>query len=343
MHIRCALKENKMKLENSLLEIGKKFKKENSTLLSLIKKHNRIVVFRHIMPDYDALGTQMGLATWIKDNFQNKEVHVVGDNHVTFTPRLFPEMERLNDEWFNNDFLAIIVDVGNKSRIADPRFEKAHDIVKIDHHPKTEDLATVDITDTSTAAASELVVSLLLNCGKKFTLSKEAARYFYIALVGDSGRFQYSSTTPLTFAVAAHLLATGIKPNDICNEMYLKQIDDLAVTAYILNNYHISKKGVAYYVLDSKIQEKLKITTERGKENVNLFSNIEGINIWCSITEDPNPKEPCWRISIRSKKITINGVAAMFGGGGHAQASGAKITTLDELPHFIEELDKLVE
>ena len=124
--------------------------------------------------------------------------------------------------------------------------------------------------------------------------------------------------------------------------MYLKQIDDLNVTAYILNNFKISEKGVAYYVLDYETQEKLKITTERGKENVNLFSNIQGINIWCSITQDVDPKEPCWRISIRSREYTVNGVAKDFGGGGHAQASGAKIATLDELPKFIAALDALI-
>ena len=332
-----------MALEKEIVEVGKRFAKEKRKLLNLIKKHSRIAIFRHIMPDYDALGTQLGLYHWIKDNFPEKEVIVLGDNHVTFTPRLFREMDRVNDDWFNEPYLAIIVDVGNKSRIADPRFEKTKDIAKIDHHPATEDFPKVDITDTECAAASELLVAILLTYGKDYVLSQEAAENFYIALVGDSGRFQYSSTSPLTFAVASHLVGTGIKINEIYQRMYLKQIDDLKVMAYVLTHYHISPKGVAYYVLDSKIQEELKITTERGKENVNMFSNIEGIHIWCSITEDSNPKEPCWRISIRSKGIVINGVAAMFGGGGHAQASGAKIVTLDELPHFIEELDKLID
>ena len=83
----------------------------------------------------------------------------------------------------------------------------------------------------------------------------------------------------------------------------------------------------------------MKITTERGKENVNLFSNIEGINAWCSVTEDP--KDKCWRVSIRSKRTPINEVAAKFDGGGHAQASGAKIKKIEELPLLIDELDKL--
>ena len=316
----------------------KLYKKEATRIISAIKRYDRIVVFRHIMPDYDALGCQMGLATWIKDNFPNKEVKVVGDNHVTFTPRLFPEMDKLNDSWFKEPFLAIVLDVGNVNRIADPRFKKAKFKIKIDHHPETEHWAKASITDTSTAAASEIIANVLFS-QKGMKMSKEAASYLYIALVGDSGRFQYSSTTTHTFAVAEELLACGIELSQVYQRMYVKQLDDLKVTAYILNHFSVSPHGVAYYVLDKDIQQELKITTERGKENVNLFSNIDGINAWCSITEDP--KDNCWRVSIRSKEKAINGVATMFEGGGHAQASGAKLNKIEELPLMIEELDKL--
>ena len=331
------------KLEKEVLELGKRFKKENQAFEKLVRQYDRIAIFRHIMPDYDALGTQLGLYHFIKDNFPNKEVIVVGDNHVTFTPRLFQEMDKVNDSWFDTPFLAIICDVGAKKRIADPRFEKGEKIVIVDHHPKVEDLATFDITDTTKSAAAELMVSLLLNWKGKYVWSKESATNFYIGMVGDNGRFQYSSTNAHTFKIASHLIGCGISLNEIYGAMYLKNIDDLKVTAYILNNFKVSPKGVAYYVLDEKIQQELQITTERGKENVNLFSNIKGINIWCSITQDTDPKEPCWRISIRSREYVINGVATQFGGGGHAQASGAKINTLDELPGFIAALDALID
>ena len=332
-----------MKLEKEILEVGKKFKKENSEFEKLVKKYDRIAIFRHIMPDYDALGTQLGLYHFLKDNFPNKEIIVLGDNHVTFTPRLFQEMDKVNDDWFTKPFLTIIVDVGATKRIADPRFAKASDIVVVDHHPKTEELSPWMMIDTSKSAAAEFMCSLLLNWKGKYVLSKEAATNFYIGMVGDNGRFQYSSTNAHTFKIASKLIDAGIDLNSIYGAMYLKQIDDLNVTAYILNHYQVSPKGVAYYLLDEKVQKDLKITTERGKENVNLFSNIQGIKIWCSITQDTDPKEPCWRISIRSRDYTINGVATEFGGGGHKQASGAKINTLDELPKFIAALDALID
>lgn len=329
------------KITNYIVEEGKKFSQEYNKIEELIKRFNRIAVFRHIRPDFDALGTQFGLATWLKDNYPNKEIKVFGDNHVVFTPRgLFPETDKENDEWFNKEFLAIIVDVGDVKRIADPRFQKATLKVKVDHHPETDKVFDVSVVDTEKAAASELVLNMLLNFKGDYKLTKEAASYFYIALAGDSGRFQFSSTTPHTFQIATLLLSTGINITSIYEKMYEKNVQDLEVTKFILNTYKVSEHGVAYYILNEADLERLGLTCERGKENVNMFSNIKGINIWCSITEDVT--EPCYRISIRSRNYVINGVASEFKGGGHAQASGCQIKDLTELPLFIKALDDLV-
>lgn len=326
-------------LDKSIKELIKKNKKSYKQVLSMIKKYDKIVIFRHEMPDYDALGTQMGLATWLKENFKEKEIHVTGQNHVCFTPRLYPYMEEMEDAWFdNNEFLAIVVDTGNTSRISDKRYQKAKNIIKIDHHPNKEPYGDIVIVNDELASCAELVANMLVYFNKK--LSKEAAHYFYSGIAGDSGRFLYNSTSAHTFAIAQILIETGFNlSKDVYQKMYQKNIDDLKVTAYVLNDFKVSKGGVAYYVLPSDIQEKLKITTERGKENVNLFANIEGINAWCSITEDP--KEGLWRVSIRSKETPINGVAQMFEGGGHDQASGCKLHDIKDLPKLIAELDKL--
>lgn len=329
----------KNKVPAIILEKGKPFQKEYNKILKAIKRYDHIAIFRHIMPDFDALGTQFGLAQWIKDNFPDKDVKILGDNHVTFTPRLFPATDVVNESWFKQPFLTIVVDVGNAKRFADPRWKKAKYKVVLDHHPQEETNGKVNIVDTSMAAASELVCNMIYNFKGNYVMSKQAASYFYIALVGDSGRFMYSSTTTHTFQIAEQLLKSDIEISKIYQTMYEKKIDDLKVTAYILNHFDVSPHGVAYYVLTLDTQKQLNITTERGKENVNLFANIDGINAWCSITEDN--KEPCFRISIRSKEKPINEVARMFEGGGHAQASGAKINSLDELPKFINELDKL--
>ena len=77
------------------------------------------------------------------------------------------------------------------------------------------------------------------------------------------------------------------------------------------------------------------------KAFVNTFANIKGINVWCSISEDV--KDDCWRVSIRSKKVDISGVAHKWQGGGHAQASGARINHIKDLKKFIADLDAVIE
>ena len=204
--------------------LAKTYKEEYKEIFNCIKKYKKIAIFRHIVPDFDALGTQFGLATFIKDNFHDKDVVILGDNHSTFTNRLFPETDKINDSWFDDDFLAIIVDVGDKKRIADPRFEKAKCKIKFDHHPETEKIFDIAITNTSMAAASELVCNFIFSLPSKYVLTKLAASYFYIALVGDSGRFQYGSTSTHTFEIAQKLLEKGINITDIYGKMYLKKV-----------------------------------------------------------------------------------------------------------------------
>ena len=54
------------------MEIIKKNIKSYKKVLKLIKSYDSIVIYRHEFPDFDASGTQHGLATWIRDNFKNK-------------------------------------------------------------------------------------------------------------------------------------------------------------------------------------------------------------------------------------------------------------------------------
>ena len=86
------------KLDPRIVEYGKAHKKVYRSIYSAIERYDRIVIFRHIKPDFDAMGSQMGLYTFLKDNFPNKEIHYVGDNHISFTPRVFPETETLPND-----------------------------------------------------------------------------------------------------------------------------------------------------------------------------------------------------------------------------------------------------
>ena len=329
-------------MKNKLIaERLKPFQKEIRQLFKKIDEFDRIVVYRHNKPDYDALGTQLGLVEFLKDNYPNKEIHYVGDDHVSLTGRCFRKMEILEDEWFNKPFLAIFVDTSKADRIGLPTefesFKKAAYQIKIDHHPNVDPYGDLQIVDTSMAAAGELVADILVLSGKN--ISKKCAAELYKAIVGDSGRFLYESVVASTFEISKILLSTGINLSKIYEEMYNQKLSDLEITAYVMKNYHVTPHGVAYYILDDAALQKFNLPPERGKDNVNVFAHFDGIHAWCSITEDKKKGE--WRVSIRSAKDSIEEVAMRHNGGGHAQASGCKIKSFDEVNDLLEDLDKL--
>lgn len=320
----------------------KEFKKEYKAVLKKIKEYDNICIFRHQRPDGDAFGSQLGLATWIKDNFPLKTVHYVGNNTTSYPEDLFPQMEIVEDEFFDKEFLAIIVDTGNVKRIDDERWQKAKFVIKFDHHPAIEQYGNINVVANEIAACAELIADFCLYNKKKYPLSRVAASYLATGIVTDSGRFQFDSTTATTFNTFAKLLDSGVQPfRDVYLKLYAKDVSSLLFQKHVLNNMVFTEGGVAYYVLKQSDLDLLNIDNERGKEHLSLMSNINGVDIWFCITEISEKNE--FRVSIRSKLLDISGVAAKYNGGGHKQASGATLYDLDkELPLLISDLEELI-
>lgn len=322
---------------NELEKYASKFNNKFKKVLKLIERYDNIAIFRHIRPDYDAIGSQMGLYTWIKDNFKDKNVIYLGEESDALMPGCFPNAMEVNEEFFNKPFLAIAVDTSGKARVSDERFKLAKYIVKIDHHPNEDPYGNLNIVDENLCAAGELVAALCLSFKDK-VMSKEAAEYFYKAIVGDSNRFLYDTVSIHTFNVVIKLMETGIQLSKIYKSMYEADIESLEITKYILDNFEVTPHGVAYYILDAETLKRFNLRPERGKDNINLFDHYSNIRIWCSFSEDIN--KGVWRVSIRSQGPKINHIASHYNGGGHAQASGAKVKTKDEITVLINELDE---
>ena len=327
------------KLDSVIFNRTKQYSKEIDKTLEAIKKYDRIVIFRHTKPDYDAIGSQLGLYHFLIDNFKSKEVHYVGDNHVSLTGRCFPKMEEIDDAWFNEPFLGIVLDCSTSERIADERFKKAEMLIKIDHHPNVDPYGDIVLVDESMAAAGEFLANIILSFDGDYLLGKEAATNLYKAIVGDSGRFLYESTTTHTFRICEILLQTGLSLSEVYKEMYNQSLSDLEVQAYILRHYKVTEHGIAYYVLNDETLKRFNLPPERGKDNVNIFAHLDGIHAWLSVSEDVKKNE--WRVSIRSEHESIQGIAEKYNGGGHDQASGAKLKSLSELDGLLKDLDDL--
>ena len=243
-------------------------------ILKEILAYDTIVVYRHVSPDFDASGTQNGLLTWLKESFPRKTIYAAGRDFLDFTPSLYPHIEDLDASKLEN-FLAIVVDTGNTERIDGDSYKKAASIVKFDHHPDVEKYASLSVVNDELASCAELVLDFVNYFKKKYPLSMLACKYFYSGIVGDSGRFLYSSTSGHTFDAAKICLDSGLNINrDVYLKMYEKDVKDLEVQKFLLNNYKVSEKGVAYYVMTDKELKELGLRTEQAKINIHMFSNI---------------------------------------------------------------------
>lgn len=326
-------------LDIEIINRCKSFQSKYDKVLKYILKYDRIAVFRHIRPDYDALGCQMAMVNWLKDNFKNKEIIYTGDDHVVLTPKCFPYMMQVNDDWFDKPFLAIVLDTSNSNRISDERYKNADVIVKIDHHPEVDKYGKVQIVDETMSAAGELLANMLIKF-ENYIITKETATYLYKAIAGDSNRFLYAEVNAHTFAVSELLVQKGIDIVQIYKDMYSEDLTSLEFTKWVLSHYHITPHGVAYYVLEKDDLKRLNLQPERGKDCLYLFDHFDSIHIWMSVSWD-EPKG-VYRVSLRSDGVSVESVAANYAGGGHTQASGAKLKSLDDLPKLISELDNLL-
>lgn len=331
-----------MKKTNPLLiDTGAPWLPIYKEIYSLIEDYERIFIVAHTKPDYDALGSAFGLAKTLEDIFPNKEIVVGGEDHNFYSGKLYPKIETKNNEWFSEKFLGIAVDCANSDRLGDKRVLKGDKVIKIDHHPPVEQYGDVNLVIENMISCAEVIVSLLINYEKFEQFTKDAAIFLFSGVAGDSGRFKYANTSAHTFAVAAELLSTGVDlSKDIYEKMYVQTIGDLKLVSYILNNFIITPKGVAYYVIHDEELVKLGVDPNHAKSKVNMFNDLENVHIWFSVNEDK--EDGIWRISLRSKHIPINGVAAKYGGGGHDRASGCQINKLSELEQFVQDLEVLI-
>ena len=320
----------------------KKLHDEFKYLEKRIREEDEIVIYRHVSPDYDALGSQFGLATWIMENFPEKKVHCVGENQPNYQPKLFPLCETLQEADYGREHLAITVDVSDSKRISDNHISKAKEVIKIDHHPLPQEeyrFGDYLIVHPDRPAASELIALFALSRGRGFRLSKKASEYLYTGIIGDTGRFLYEDSDGSTFRIAGDLLELGVDKTSIYDRMYETDIRKMNILKYCLNHYKLTEKGTRYFVFGKEVEDELQMSPSEGNLHINVFRNIKGVRCVCSVTEDVANQE--FRVSLRSGHIKVSPAAQKFGGGGHDYAAGCKLKDLSQLPELIKACDEL--
>jgi bifunctional oligoribonuclease and PAP phosphatase NrnA len=304
-------------------------------IIEAIKKFDTIIIHRHVRPDPDAYGSQGGLAELIKASFPDKNVYVVGKDEESL--RFLNKMDVINDKEYENA-LVIVCDTANQERICDQRYRLGKMLIKIDHHPNEDPYGDIMWVDTSFSSTSEMIYELFLY-GKEegLKLTDEGAKLIYAGIVGDTGRFLFSSTNVKTFQYAAQLIEYEFSFPELYEHLYNTKVNVARLSGYVLQNFSISPSGVASMTISKDILEQFNVTPSDASQLVGLLGNIEGIKAWVFFIEE----EDQIRVRLRSKGPIINEIAKKYKGGGHPLAAGASIYSWKERDLVLADLEEL--
>lgn len=300
-----------------------------------IKKYNTIVIARHIGVDPDALASELALKESIKLTFPNKNVYAVGNGSSKFS--YMGHLDKLEE--FEN-FLLIVLDTPDKKRIDYRDYNKASMIIKIDHHPFIEDFGGIEYIDEKASSTCEILMELLLKT--KLKCNSEIAKLLYYGLASDSNRFLFDSSTSKTFSlVSTYLSKYPLKLSTIYTNLYLRPLKEVRLEGYISLNMKVTENGVAYIILTNDIINKFKADSASAGNMINNFNFIDEVLVWIIVTEDI--KNNNVRVNIRSRGPAINKIAEKYNGGGHAMASGARLSSIVEAEALISDIDYATE
>ncbi|TPR54279.1 DHH family phosphoesterase [Metamycoplasma neophronis] len=303
---------------------------------SKIIKHKNIVIFHHIRPDGDCLGSQFGMKNLIEVNYPEKNVYVVGDPKDVY-PYLNFKMDDLPYEKLE-DSLAIIVDANYKERLECRKYLDDNcfdEVIRIDHHPNDDDLnASLRWVEPEAPAAAQQVTELAYGLGWK--LNSAAATYLYLGIYTDSVRLTTNTTTYKTMFLVSWLWENGAQKDLLHGEMAKRSLEDIKINNYIQQNMQI-KNGVVSFFFSLEDQAKLGIDDPLKANRPFVLSSIDDNKAWVFFTEEKPGQIRC---EFRSNGACVRNVAVKWGGGGHHRASGAQISDPKNIPLIVRDLEE---
>ncbi|MGC7157608.1 DHH family phosphoesterase [Metamycoplasma hominis] len=301
-----------------------------------IKAHKNIVIYHHIRPDGDCLGSQFGMKNLIKVNFPDKTVYTIGDSKGIYSFLEF-KMDKLPLEKLD-DSLAIIVDANFKERLECREYldnNCFNEVIRIDHHPNDDDLdASLRWVEPEAPAAAQQVTEIAYELGWK--LNKEAATYLYLGIYTDSVKLSTNTTTAKTMLLVSWLWDNGSQKDLIHTELSKRTLFDININTYISQNMKIANDVVSFYFPLSE-QIKLGIKDPLKANRPFVLGSIDNTKAWVFFTEEKPGQIRC---EFRSNGCNVRNVAIKWGGGGHIRASAAQISDPNLIPLIIKDLEQ---
>ena len=295
-----------------------------TAVAAALRAHDGYVVTTHENPDGDALGSLLATTLALQQLGKDAVMFLAGEQPLPNEYR-FMDLSQLRrgapGELAGRVLVA--VDAANEKRLGDPALlEAAPFAIDIDHHHDNSRFGTVNLVvadASSTAEALRDVFALL-----EIDLTPQIAEALYIALVTDTGRFQYKNTTPKALRLAAELVESGADVHRIFQNVYESiEFPKLKLLARALDHAQLLEHGeliVSY--LDRADFDAAGAPPGASEGVIDSLRSVEG-TVMAALIQEPADR-PGRRVSLRAAHgdIDVSAIARKSSGGGHPQAAG---------------------
>ncbi len=310
-------------------------KEKAQKLKETLKNCNDIVIFGHVNPDGDAIGSSLGLYHYLKNKGKKPKV-IMPNDFPEFLKWIPSANEIINFEKQTKEATLLIEnadlifycdfnDLKRISKLSEKEKNTKAFKVMIDHHPQPTGFANIEISDTSVSSTSELVYEVIQEMGDTQYLNNNFADSILTGIITDTGLFHHNSEKPRTFEVVAQLIKLGGNKEKVIDQVYNtfthNRLKLLGNSLY--NGMHVFPEyGAAYIVLTKEEQEKFDYQNGDSEGHVNWPLSINQINFSAMFIE----KNDFVKVSFRSQKhFDVNLFARKYyHGGGHKKAAGGK-------------------
>jgi phosphoesterase RecJ-like protein len=309
-----------------------------ASVADAIRSHDRFLVTTHENPDGDALGsllaTKLALDQLAKDSIMYLSGEAPLPREYAWMP--FGDLRRQPPEDASERVL-LAVDCANESRLGpDPTvLASAPLVVNIDHHHDNSRFGAINLVVADASSTGEVLRDVFDELGVELT--PDVAEALYIALVTDTGRFQYANTTPKALRLAAELVEAGADVHKVFQGIYESvEFAKLKLLARALERAQVYEGGrlVISHLLRNDFKE-VGAAEPYSEGIIDYLRAVEGADMAALIREPPRGGSPARRVSLRASTddLDVSEIARRSGrGGGHRQAAGfSSDASVDEI------------
>lgn len=300
-------------------------------MINAIRKYKTFLITAHVNLEGDSLGSQLAMKEFLTR--MGKDAFIVDNDNVPEHYKFLPgadEVRNVQDRIRDFD-AAVVLDCPTLQRVGRVKEvieKRAKAIINIDHHISNEEFGDVNWVEPNASSAGEMVYRLFKETG--VLLTKESALSLYIAILTDTGSFNYENTSSVTHEIAGELLGYGLDPAVVSESVYERRsIEDLKLLGLVLATVKLNKEGtLAYMEVTREMLKQTGADISKSEGLINYARSLDKVKVAVLFKEDAGDDNRI-NISFRSKgdgdAVDVNKVASFFGGGGHMRASGCFI------------------